>query len=124
MAIKTAYNQIKPYRTKDGSEIRELMHPDHTGTGSISLAEALVDIGQETECHRHLRSEEIYFIAEGGGIMTLGGERFSVQAGDTIFIPPGTPHKMGNTGKSVLKILCCCWPPYAHDDTQIVNSEL
>jgi hypothetical protein len=27
MIVKTAYREILPYRTKDGSLIRELMHP-------------------------------------------------------------------------------------------------
>ena len=38
MAIKTTYNNIKSYITKDGSEIRELMHPDVHGNIRQSLA--------------------------------------------------------------------------------------
>ncbi len=120
MASKTEYDQIRPYRTKDGSEIRELMHPDHTGIGSISLAEAQVGAGLETELHRHVRSEEIYYIVRGSGTMTLGDERFPVQAGDSIFIAPGTPHQIRNTGENLLIILCCCTPPYRHDDTDLL----
>jgi mannose-6-phosphate isomerase-like protein (cupin superfamily) len=32
-------------------------------------------------------------------------------------IPPGTPHKLWNTGSAPLVLLCCCAPPYSDDDT-------
>ena len=51
--------------TKDGSDIRELMHPDVHGNIRQSFAEAIVKIGSETILHRHLQSEEIYHITRG-----------------------------------------------------------
>lgn len=96
------------------------MHPDRTGTGSLSIAEAVVVPGQETFCHRHVCSEEIYHITSGEGMMTLAKEIITVRKGDTVFIPPGTSHKIRNTGAEVLRILCCCVPPYTHEDTEVV----
>ncbi|RKX91216.1 MAG: hypothetical protein DRP84_11950 [Spirochaetes bacterium] len=58
----TEYGKIKPYVTKDGSIIRELMHPRLHGNKNLSLAEATVLVGKETVLHRHLNSEEIYYI--------------------------------------------------------------
>lgn len=98
MATKTTYNNIKPYITKDGSEIRELMHPDVHGNVRQSLAEAIVKVGGETILHKHLQSEEIYHITGGHGVMSLGNEQFEVKIGDTICIPPGSSHKIRNTG--------------------------
>jgi mannose-6-phosphate isomerase-like protein (cupin superfamily) len=43
-----------------------------------------------------------------------------VQVGDTVCIPPGTPHCVENTGTEPLRILCACAPPYAHDDTELL----
>lgn len=120
MTIKTAYDQVKPYETKDGSLIRELMHPCVHGSGGMSLAEAVVPPGVETRHHRHGRSAEIYHITAGSGIMTLGEESFKVKAGDTVFIPPGAAHRIRNRGRRSLKILCCCTPPYSHDDTDLL----
>jgi mannose-6-phosphate isomerase-like protein (cupin superfamily) len=40
-----------------------------------------------------------------------------VSAGDTVVIPPGARHKLWNTGAEPLKLLCCCAPPYSHEDT-------
>ena len=36
---------------------------------------------------------------------------------DAILIPPGTSHAMANTGEKNLVFLCCCAPPYSHEDT-------
>ena len=120
MAIKSEYDKIQPYSTKDGSRIKELMHPEIHGNQRQSLAEAWIPIGSTTLLHKHKTSEELYHIKSGKGLMTLGDEQFVVTTGDTIYIPPGTPHRIQNTGKEILKILCCCSPPYSHNDTQLL----
>ncbi|WP_244603401.1 hypothetical protein [Methanococcoides sp. NM1] len=68
----TEYSQVEPFTTKDGSTIRELMHPNIGGSNSQSLAEATVPVGCKTLEHRHHGSEEIYHITTGSGLMTLG----------------------------------------------------
>ena len=117
----TSYSDIQPYITRDGSQIRELMHPAHHGNRNQSLAEAIVSPGQETLLHKHLRTEELYYITSGNGWMTLAEEQFAVAPGDTVCIPPGTPHCIRNTGAEPLRILCCCSPPYSHDDTVLLT---
>jgi mannose-6-phosphate isomerase-like protein (cupin superfamily) len=120
--MKTEYAAIPPYVTKDGSTIRELMHPTVHGNRAQSLAEAIVAPGETTALHRHAKSEELYHITAGRGRMTLGEKQFDVGPGDTVCIPPGTPHCIGNIGSEPLRILCCCAPPYAHDDTELLES--
>lgn len=116
----THYQDIPPYRTKDGSEIRELMHPSVHGNAKQSLAEAIVAIGEQTQLHRHHQTEELYHITGGQGVMQLGEKSFKIGVGDTIAIPPGTAHAVENTGNVPLKILCCCAPPYSHEDTELL----
>jgi len=53
--------------------------------------------------------------------MTLGSEEFEVRKGDSVFIVPGTPHRVRNTGEKELKILCCCAPAYSHEDTELME---
>lgn len=111
----------RTYITKDGSIIRELMHPAVHGNSKQSLAEATVPAGGKTSLHKHRLTEEIYHITEGSGVMTLGGQEFEVRAGDTICIRPGTPHRIRNADKKELKILCCCAPAYSHEDTELME---
>jgi dihydrofolate reductase len=117
----SARSEVVPYLTRDGSIIRELMHPGVHGNRGQSLAEALVPPGATTRLHRHRGSEEIYYFIEGRGVMELGAREFPVAAGDSVAIPSGTPHRVANTGDTVLRILCACAPPYAHDDTEILD---
>ena len=119
--MKTSYAGIPAYITKDGSEIRELMHPAVHGNRLQSLAEATVAPGARTHLHRHAVTEELYHVSAGSGIMTLGDECFPVTAGDTVLIAPGTPHRIEATGTEPLRILCCCSPPYSHEDTELLE---
>ncbi len=100
----------EPFTTADGSTIRELWHTDKQ-----SLAEASLAPGQSTQRHNHGVSEEIYFVLEGRGAMELDGERSDVGPGDAVLIPPRAWHQI--TAREPLRFLCCCAPPYAHDDT-------
>ena len=111
------YPDAIAFVTKDGSEIRELMHPDRQPVRKQSLAEAIVQPGEKTRLHRHQRTEELYHVTRGAGLMTLGDERIKVAEGDTVLISPGTPHCIEAIGSEPLHILCCCSPAYSHADT-------
>ena len=103
---------VEPFVTKDGSTIRELHH-----TEVQSLAEATLEVEQATERHYHRVAEEIYFVLKGQGRMEVDGETSYLRPGDSVLIPPGAWHQLENNGTSELRILCCCAPPYSHDDT-------
>jgi mannose-6-phosphate isomerase-like protein (cupin superfamily) len=118
--MRSRHANAPPYVTKDGSEIRELMHPSVHGNRAQSLAEATVAPGAETALHLHRATEELYHVTQGEGLMTLGERAFEVHAGDTVCIPPGTPHRVRNTGAVPLKILCACAPAYSHEDTELL----
>lgn len=120
MITMSVRDAVASYITRDGSTIRELMHPGVHGNRAQSLAEARVDAGGATQLHRHRQTEEIYHFTQGEGVMRLGDERFAVRAGDTVLIPPGTAHCVENTGNETLVILCACAPPYSHDDTELL----
>lgn len=105
----------------DGSEVRELAHPDWSAAVSLSVAEATVAPGESTLLHLHRRSEEIYVFEAGRGRMRLGDDEFPVEAGDAVVIAPGTPHKLVNDGAEPLVLLCCCAPGYSEEDTELLE---
>ncbi len=119
--IKTSYTAIVPYETLDGSEIRELMHPQQQGNRHQSLAEAIVPAGQHTKLHLHRESEELYHVTAGSGWVWLSDQWVKIQAGDTICILPGTPHCVVADQGATLRILCCCSPAYRHEDTEVIE---
>ena len=112
---------VPAFITKDGSEIRELLAPRNSAIRNQSLAEARLPAGGSTQEHFHPQAEEIYYITAGSGRIRIETEELPVKAGDAIAIPPGLKHKLWNTGKETLKLLCCCAPAYEHTDTIITE---
>ena len=106
-----SYEALEPFTTKDGSTIREYLH-----SPMQSLAEATLVPGQSTRRHYHALSEEIYLLVGGGGTMELDGETREVGEGDAILISPRAWHEL-RAGPDGARLLCCCVPPYSHDDT-------
>ena len=105
----------QPFTTKDGSTIRSILDRTNAPVQHQSLAEATVPPGHPTQRHWHRLSEEFYFILDGTGTMEIDGETREVAPGDGILIPPGAWHQI--TATQTLRFLCCCAPPYAHEDT-------
>ena len=121
--MKISIDQVESYITKDGSEIRELISPEKDVRAYVSLAEATVVPGTGTRMHVHEKSQEIYHITQGSGMMILGTEEFHVGPGDSVLIPANTRHSIKNTGAESLKILCFCSPAYTHEDTVLLEPE-
>ena len=105
----------KPFITKDGSQIRSILDLSNAPVVNQSLAEASIPAGGATDRHYHKLSEELYFLLEGDGRMEIDGQTRDVGPGDAILIPPGAWHQI--TANTPLRFLCCCAPPYAHEDT-------
>jgi len=104
-----------PFVTKDGSQIRSILDRTNAPVEKQSLAEATVQAGGSTQRHYHKVSEEFYFILEGRGRMEIDGEKRKVGVGDAILIPAGAWHTI--EAEEGLRFLCCCAPPYSHEDT-------
>lgn len=114
MIVRRLENQ-SPFTTKDGSTIRSILDRANAPVQNQSLAEAAMQPGQSTDRHYHGLSEEFYFLLEGRARMEIDGEECDIGPGDAVLIPPGARHRI--TALSPLRFLCCCAPPYAHDDT-------
>jgi mannose-6-phosphate isomerase-like protein (cupin superfamily) len=120
--VQTARLENRPsFITADGSSIRELAGIPTGNAANQSLAEATVPPGSATIEHFHRISEEIYLFTKGMGRMRLGDQEGPVRAGDAVVIPPGTPHKLENTGPEPLVLLCCCAPAYSDEDTVLAE---
>ena len=120
--MHSVYRAIAPYTTKDGSLIRERMHPEVSGHRAQSLAEATVKPGHATRHQRHHQTEEIYHFLRGCGQLPFDDAVRGVQAGDTVLSPPGRWHSVVRQGEDDLVFLCCRSPAYAHADTELQTS--
>jgi mannose-6-phosphate isomerase-like protein (cupin superfamily) len=114
MEVRKYAEQI-PFTTKDGSTIRSLLDLTNAKVVGQSLAEATIPAGGETERHYHKLSEEFYYLLAGKGKMEIDGVLCEVVPGDAILIPAGAWHQI--RAIESLRFLCCCAPPYEHEDT-------
>lgn len=107
-----------PFTTKDGSTIRSLLDRSNAPVLLQSLAEATLPAGVETQRHYHKVSEEFYYLLKGRGLMEIDGDEREVGPGDAILIPAGAWHQL--RALQDMQFLCCCAPPYSHDDTYFI----
>ena len=53
--------------------------------------------GRKTsDYHKHENLEQVYYVLAGSGEVLFGEERFPVEEGDAIYLPPGVHHQMFN----------------------------
>jgi len=78
-----------------------------------NLAITLVEMepGGRQHVHSH-EPEQMYYILEGSGIMTVDGEQRQVNAGDCVFYPAFAEHGLENTGGSILRYLSAASPSF------------
>lgn len=54
------------------------------------------------DLHYHNRSEEVYYILEGEGIIELDGELHTLTEGTVVWIPPGVKHRSWGDFKTMV----------------------
>jgi mannose-6-phosphate isomerase-like protein (cupin superfamily) len=67
--------------------------------------------------HSH-EPEQMYYILEGEGIMTVGDETKEVRAGDCVFFSSFTPHGLQNTGDTVLTYFSAASPSFSAEESE------
>ncbi|MCL5959876.1 MAG: cupin domain-containing protein, partial [Chloroflexi bacterium] len=61
--------------------------------------------GQHTVQHLHPRQDEIFYIVEGEGIITVDGEEITVRPTSVVFVPAKTKHGIKTTDDSRLLLM-------------------
>jgi mannose-6-phosphate isomerase-like protein (cupin superfamily) len=69
------------------------------------VAHDVLPPGTAIGVHPHPSEEEIYFILDGEGIMTVDGEERVVAAGDMILTQPGSSHGLRNHTSENLRMV-------------------
>ena len=98
----------KPVQSFDWGVIKWFVTPDDTEGAGLTFGEVVLLPGKGHDRHNHPESEEILYVLAGEGEQMLddGGEnRFSISAGDTIYVPTAMFHSTGNTGWQPLRLL-------------------
>jgi len=108
-------------RTRHGSEIRPLIDRTTSPVTRCSVAEELLPPGAAVAPHHHRATEEVYYVLEGDGEMTVGGETRPVGSGDAVYIPIGAVHTLRNVGETPMRIWLVCGPAFTREDEIFVD---
>ncbi len=80
------------------------------GSAAVTLRLVEIPVSKPGESPRELHShggfEECMYVLSGQGTTHTESGEYSVEAGDTILVPPGELHVTRNTGKTPLRMLC------------------
>lgn len=78
-----------------------------TGIGVESLdvhLNILRPKGPRGRVHRHTKSDNVYIVKSGEGLLTIEGESHSIVTDDVVFIPAGVRHSLSNVSERELVI--------------------
>lgn len=93
-----------------GALSKALVHPDTVGSRLIDYRISTYQPMAHVELHTHKIQEQIYHVLDGEGMMEIDGERTVVRRHDVIFLPPGVPHSIENTGLGDLTFIVVTTP--------------
>ena len=104
---ETAPRYIRP----EGIMSYLLASPRTCSAKHLTTTLAVIEPGGEQRIHSH-PPEQVYFILEGCGLMTVGNEKQRVGPGECVFIPSGQPHGLKNDGDVPLRYFSAAAPAY------------
>lgn len=87
-----------------------------------SMAHVLMNPKTWSLPHEHQRMDEAYIITRGTGHLVRDNNIFIVQAGDVLWIPRSTRHKLTNTSAASLEHLVLAVPPFNPADVSVDES--
>jgi mannose-6-phosphate isomerase-like protein (cupin superfamily) len=107
-----------PRYARDDGITSYLLASPRTGAAE-HLTTTLVEIepGGHQRVHRH-PPEQVYFILEGSGAMTVGNEIEQVTGGDCVLVPSESPHGLRNTGDVVLRYFSAAAPSFTAEELE------
>ena len=83
------------------------------------LSITIVDMAPGGIQHVHAHeSEQMYYLLEGTGLMTVDDEQREVKAGDCIFFSSLSRHGLENTGDTLLRYLSAASPSFKKEDSR------
>jgi mannose-6-phosphate isomerase-like protein (cupin superfamily) len=81
-----------------GALSKPLVMPETAGSRHLDYRISMYQPMAYVELHAHKVQEQIYHVLEGEGLMDIDGKKHLVRKHDVIYLPPGIPHGIENSG--------------------------
>ncbi|MSQ55855.1 MAG: cupin domain-containing protein [Betaproteobacteria bacterium] len=93
-----------------GALSKALVGPDNAGSKLLDFRISRYAPKAFVEEHVHAVQEQVYYVLEGEGILTLDKQEHLMRAHDYVYVPPGVRHSFANTGLDGLVFLVVTTP--------------
>ncbi len=101
-----------------GALSKALVDAQNTGTRRVDFRISHYAPAAFVEEHVHRVQEQIYYVTEGEGVLTLDGARHLMRPGDYVYVPPGVRHGFANTGTRGLVFFVITTPATDEEDAR------
>jgi len=81
-----------------GALSKALVGPGNSGSKRIDFRISRYAPNAFVEEHVHKVQEQIYYVIEGEGVLTLNDESHLMRPHDYVYVPPGVRHSFTNSG--------------------------
>jgi len=99
-----------------GALSKALVGPENSGSSRIDFRISRYAPSAYVQEHVHKVQEQIYYVLEGEGMLTLNDDKHLMRPHDYVYVPPGVRHSFTNTGTAGLVFLVVTTP--ADDEPQ------
>ena len=93
-----------------GALSKALVGPDNADSKLLDFRISRYAPNAYVQEHTHKIQEQVYYVLEGEGILTLNKERHLMRPHDYVYVPPGVRHSFTNTGTGGLVFLVMTTP--------------
>lgn len=101
-----------------GALSKTLVGSENSGSSRIDFRISRYAPMAYVEDHQHKVQEQIYYVLEGDGVLTLDGVPHLMHPHDYVYVPPGVRHGFNNTGLDGLVFLVITTPVSDEEDAQ------
>lgn len=114
-------NECEEFLAGDHTRLREIFHPaKHQLKLGYSLARGTLGPGQRSKRHV-LKSSEVYYFIAGQGRLLINNLEVPIEAGTTLYVPPGGEQSLENTGNQEMEFLCLVDPAWRAEDERVLE---
>ena len=93
-----------------GALSKALVGPENAGSRLLDFRISRYAPNAYVQEHSHKVQEQVYYVLEGEGMLTVGKDRHLMRPHDYVYLPPGVPHSFTNTGTAGLVFLVITTP--------------
>jgi len=93
-----------------GALSKALVGPENSGSQLMDFRISRYAPNAYVQEHVHKVQEQVYYVIEGEGLLTLNREKHLMRPHDYVYVPPGVRHSFTNTGLDGLVFLVATTP--------------